>query len=321
MSPELLKFLELTFNGLNTGMLYGLIAIGYTMVYGIILLINFAHGEVCMLGAMFTFTLIGWFLDPALAIPGFAFLVFVALASFADGWFGIALDRVAYKPLRGSSRLSVLITAIGMSLLLQNLAVILWDPSAKLILVPSWFHDAVFTVGGRLGIKVTAFHVMLWVTTVASMIALYFVVMRTKMGMAMRACAQNPTAASLMGIQLNRVVAVTFFIGSVLGAVGGIAVAINKGSFDYQIGLYVGVIAFAAAVLGGIGDIRGAMLGGLIIGVAEAWAAGYLGDIPHPITDGGLHTGYKEAVGFCVLIFIILVRPQGLLGTRGGDRA
>jgi branched-chain amino acid transport system permease protein len=321
VSPELLKFLELTFNGVNTGMLYGLIAIGYTMVYGIILLINFAHGEVCMLGAMFTFTLIGWFLDPTLAIPGFAFFAFVALASLLDGGFGIALDWVAYKPLRGSSRLSVLITAIGMSLLLQNAAVIIWDPSAKLILVPSWFHDALFSVGGRFGIKVTAFHVMLWVVTLASMVALYVVVMRTKMGMAMRACAQNPTAASLMGIQLNRVVAVTFFIGSVLGAIGGIAVAINKGSFDYQIGLYVGVIAFAAAVLGGIGDIRGAMLGGLIIGVAEAWAAGYLSDIPHPFTDGGIHTGYKEAVGFCVLIFIILVRPQGLLGTRGGDRA
>jgi branched-chain amino acid transport system permease protein len=151
--------------------------------------------------------------------------------------------------------------------------------------------------------------------------ALYFVVMRTKMGMAMRACAQNPTAASLMGVQLNKVVAVTFFIGSVLGGIAGIAVAINKGSFDYQIGLYVGVVAFAAAVLGGIGDIRGAMLGGLIIGVVEAWAAGYLNDIPHPITDGGIHTGYKEAVGFCVLIFIIIVRPQGLLGSRGGDRA
>jgi len=322
MSSEFLKFTELSINGLNTGMLYGLIAIGYTMVYGIIQLINFAHGEVCMLGAMFTFTLIGWAYDPSImALPTAAFILFVGLSCLADGLFGIALDQVAYKPLRGSSRLSALITAIGMSLLLQNLAVMVWDASAKTVKVPGWFHDPVLRIGGRLGIQISWFHVSIWLVTVLSMVALYLVVMRTKFGMAMRACAQNPTAASLMGIRLNTVVATTFFIGSFLGALGGIAVAINKGSFDYQIGLYVGVVAFAAAVLGGIGSIPGAMLGGLIIGVVEAWAAGYLSNIPHPFAEGGISTGYKEAVAFAVLILIILVRPQGLLGNQGGDRA
>jgi branched-chain amino acid transport system permease protein len=328
MSGEFLKFLELTINGLNTGMLYGLIAIGYTMVYGIIQLINFAHGEVCMLGAMFTVTLMGWYFsatggDPSglVLIPTALFFVCVTLSCMGDGLFGIALDKVAYKPLRGSSRLSALITAIGMSLLLQNLAVIVWDASAKTVKVPGWFNATVIKIGGRLSIRITAFHLMIWVITILAMIALYYVVKRTRFGMAMRASAQNPVAASLMGIQLNKVVAVTFFIGSFLGAVGGIAVAINKGSFDYLIGLYVGVVAFAAAVLGGIGSIPGAMLGGLIIGVVEAWAAGYLSEIAHPFTEGGLSTGYKEAVGFMVLILIILLRPEGLLGTRGGDRA
>lgn len=317
-----LKFLELTINGLNTGMLYGLIAIGYTMVYGIIQLINFAHGEICMLGAMLTFTLIAAFIDPALAaVPTTIFFFFVLVAAVADGAFGIALDHVAYKPLRHASRLSALITAIGMSLLLQNLAVLIWNPSAKNVTVPGWFHDPLFQIGGNFGISISFFHVFIWVTTTLCMVGLYVVVKRTRLGMAMRACAQNTTAASLMGIRLDRVVAVTFFIGSFLGALGGIAVAINKGSFDYQIGLYVGVVAFAAAVLGGIGNIPGAMLGGIIIGIVEAWAAGYINDVPHPFTDGGIHTGYKEAVGFMVLILIMLLRPQGLLGTRGGDRA
>ena len=323
MSPEVLKFLELSINGLNTGMLYGLIAIGYTMVYGIIQLINFAHGEVCMLGAMFTFTLVGVFFDPsAQHIPTLAFVFFVTLAAVGDGAFGIGLDAVAYKPLRGSSRLSALITAIGMSLLLQNLTVMIWKAGAKTVKTPEWFSSPVFQIGsGRLSVKIQAFDLGIWLITLATMGALYYLVRKTRFGMAMRACAQNPTAASLMGIRLNRIVATTFFIGSLLGAIGGIAVAIKKGSFDYQIGLYVGVVAFAAAVLGGIGSIPGAMLGGLIIGVAEAWAAGYLSEISHPFAEGTISTGYKEAVGFLVLILIILLRPQGLLGSRGGDRA
>ena len=318
-----MQFLEYTINGLNNGVLYGLIAIGYTMVYGIIQLINFAHGEVCMLGAMVTCALLGFAFGPG-PVPVVGFVAFLALAALLDGGFGILLDRVAYRPLRGSSRLSVLITAIGMSLLLQNLAVIRWGAAGLTIKVPENFtSQAVWQLGGRRGIQISAFHISIWVVSLVSMAGLYFLVHRTRFGMAMRATAQNPTAASLMGVRLDKVVAVTFFVGSFLGAIGGVAVAINKGSFDYQIGLYVGLIAFAAAVLGGIGSIPGAMLGGVIIGVVEAWAAGYLSLIPHPMpsVEGGISTGYKEAVGFMVLILIILVRPQGLLGTRGGDRA
>ncbi|MBL4850357.1 MAG: branched-chain amino acid ABC transporter permease [Planctomycetes bacterium] len=316
-------FLEYTLNGLNTGILYGLIAIGYTMVYGIIQLINFAHGEICMLGAMVTATFLGWaFGVDAIAIPAAGFVVFMTLAALMDGGFGILLDKIAYKPLRGSSRLSALITAIGMSLLLQNLAVMIWGAGANTIKVPEGYTStAILQIGGRLGIRITFFHISIWLFTIASMSGLYFLVQKTRFGMAMRATAQNPTAASLMGVRLDKVVATTFFVGSFLGAIGGVAVAINKGSFDYQIGLYIGLVAFAAAVLGGIGSIPGAMLGGIIIGVVEAWAAGYLSEIPHPLVEGGISTGYKEAVGFTVLILIILLRPQGLLGSRGGDRA
>lgn len=319
----MLQFLDYTLNGLNTGMLYGLIAIGYTMVYGIIQLINFAHGEICMLGAMVTATFVGWaFGLDAVSIPAAGFVVFMTAAALMDGGFGILLDTLAYKPLRGSSRLSALITAIGMSLLLQNLAVMVWGAGAQTIKVPEGYTStAIFQIGGRLGIRITFFHISIWILTILSMCGLYFLVQKTRFGMAMRATAQNPTAASLMGIRLNKVVATTFFVGSFLGAIGGVAVAINKGSFDYQIGLYIGLVAFAAAVLGGIGSIPGAMLGGIIIGVVEAWAAGYLSKVPHPFTEGGLSTGYKEAVGFIVLILIILLRPQGLLGSKGGDRA
>lgn len=321
----MLQFLDYTLNGLNTGMLYGLIAIGYTMVYGIIQLINFAHGEVCMLGAMATCAFLGMaFGVDAVAVSALGFVFFMTAAALLDGGFGIVLDRVAYKPLRGGGRLSALITAIGMSLLLQNAAVLFWGAGARTIKVPDGYTTtAIFQLGGRLGVRVTTFHISIWVVTLIAMAGLYYLVHKTRFGMAMRATAQNPTAASLMGVRLDRVVSTTFFVGSFLGAIGGVAVAINKGSFDYQIGLYIGLVAFAAAVLGGIGSIPGAMLGGVIIGVAEAWAAGYLSKIPHPIpsVSGGISTGYKEAVGFLVLIVIILVRPQGLLGSRGGDRA
>ena len=322
MDPKMLKLIEQLINGLNTGVIYGLIAIGYTMVYGVIQLINFAHGEIVMLGAMLTFTITGLFFGPEVTfLSTIPFFAFVGLASLADAGLGVGLDFVAYRPLRNASRLSALITAIGMSLLLQNLTVILWGAGARTVLKPEWADAAAFVIGGRFGVRVTYFHLVVLITTVLCMAVLYYLVMRTKLGTAMRACAQNPVAAALMGIRRNRVVAMTFAIGSFLGAIGGIAVAVNKGSFDYQIGLYVGVVAFSAAVLGGIGSIPGAMLGGVIIGVAEALAAGYLSEIPHPFTDGTISTGYKEAVGFLVLIGIILVRPQGILGQRTGDRA
>jgi len=322
------QFLDLTIIGLNTGILYGLVAIGYTMVYGIIKLINFAHGEVCMIGAMITYSLVSLTTNAdAAAVATVPFLLFVLIAAVCDGAFGIALDRVAYKPLRSASRLSALITAIGMSLLLQNLAVLVWDPQPKTLLVPLWFDELAFSLRDGY-IRVSKFQLLVWISTPLSLALLYLIVMKTRLGTAMRACSQNQVAAALMGIRLNRVVGLTFFIGSVFAAFAGVAVAINKGSFDYQIGLYIGLVAFAAAVLGGIGNLPGAMLGGLLIGVAEAWASGYLDTIPHPMSmlsekyaDLTISTGYKEAVGFMVLVLIILVRPQGLLGSKGGDRA
>jgi branched-chain amino acid transport system permease protein len=324
---EFWKLLDLTITGLNTGILYGLVAIGYTMVYGIIKLINFAHGEVCMLGIMVTYTLVAAVAGTDAATIGVVpFLVFVLIAAVFDGGLGIALDHVAYKPLRGASRLSALITAIGMSLLLQNLAVLIWDPQAKTLAYSAWFDENAFTIGEM--IPISRLKIIIWISTLVSMVGLYAVVMKTKLGTAMRACSQNSTAAALMGIRLDRVVAVTFFIGSLFAAFAGIAVAMNKGSFDYQIGLYIGLVAFAAAVLGGIGNIPGAMLGGVIIGVAESLAAGYMDAIPHPArlisaeyAELNFSVGYKEGVAFVVLILILLFRPQGLLGSKGGDRA
>ncbi|MDF1662195.1 MAG: branched-chain amino acid ABC transporter permease [Planctomycetota bacterium] len=321
------EILEQIYNGLNTGILYGLVAIGYTMVYGIIKLINFAHGEVCMLGIMITFSLMSAFagVDSAV-IQTLLFTAFVLIAAVLDGTLGIGLDLVAYKPLRHASRLSALITAIGMSLLLQNLAVLIWDPSPKKLIYPNWVHDPIFVIGS---IRVQYFALFIWVGTLLSMVCLYLLVMKTKLGTAMRACSQNSTAAALMGVRLDRVVGLTFFIGSLFAAFAGIAVAINKeGSFDYQIGLYIGLVAFAAAVLGGIGNIPGAMLGGVVIGVAEALAAGFLNKIPHPArllseehSNLNVNGGYTQGIAFLVLILILIFRPQGLLGSKGGDRA
>lgn len=327
MSEKLLEFLEFAINGLNTGILYGLVAIGYTMVYGIIKLINFAHGEVCMLGIMMTYTLIGLFYgSEAAAIGLLPFVIFVGVAAVIDGGLGIGLDIVAYKPLRNASRLSALITAIGMSLLLQNLAVLIWGAQPATPSFPEWLNEPMVLIGGTVPISYMA--VIIWVSTIISMVMLYLVVMKTKLGTAMRACSQNSTAAALMGVQLDKVVGATFFIGSVFAAFAGIAVAMNKGSYDYQIGLYIGLVAFAAAVLGGIGNIPGAMLGGVIIGVVESLAVGYVDYIPHPASFLSadyahlkISTGYKEGVGFLVLIVILLFRPQGLLGSKGGDRA
>ena len=321
------EFFELTLNGLNTGILYGLVAIGYTMVYGIIKLINFAHGEVCMLGIMVTYSLLTLVAGTDAASVGtLPFICFILVAAILDGGLGIALDWVAYKPLRHASRLSALITAIGMSLLLQNVAVMIWDPQQKVIQQPEWLNENLFYIGDI--IPISYLTIIVWVLTILSMVGLYIVVMKTKLGTAMRACSQNKTAAALMGIRLDLVVGLTFFIGSLFAAFAGVAVAMNKGSFDYQIGLYIGLVAFAAAVLGGIGNIPGAMLGGVTIGVAEAYAAGYLNKVPHParlISDDysslTFSTGYKEGVAFLVLIMILLFRPQGLLGSKGGDRA
>lgn len=321
------QLIEQTINGLNTGILYGLVAIGYTMVYGIIKLINFAHGEICMLGIMLTFSLTNYFCGPApAAVSLIPFVIFVLLAAVLDGAFGIGVDQVAYKPLRRSSRLSALITAIGVSLLLQNGAVLIWGAAPTPLRKPDFFDSS---IGLRIGLtRITYEMLIVWIGTVLSMIGLYWLVMKTRLGTAMRACAQNPTAAALMGIRLDRVVAFTFFIGSFFAAFAGIAVAMNKGSFDYQIGLQIGLVAFAAAVLGGIGNIPGAMLGGIVIGVAESLSTSLLPKIPHParllsaeLEGLTVSQGYTQAVAFAVLVTILLLRPQGLLGSKGGDRA
>ncbi len=296
------QFLEQLINGLVLGGIYALIAVGYTMVYGIIQLINFAHGEIFMLGAYFAFALI-----TVLNVP---FWVALPVSMLLCAMMGMLLDLIAYRPLRGAPRLSALITAIGMSLALQNLARIIWGARQRSFpeeLLPTYLlaEHAIQLPGGAGLPYRDLFIIML---AVALMAGLNFLIYFTKIGKAMRACAQNPVAANLMGIKTNQVIAVTFAIGSALGAVAGVMVGLRE-AIEPTMGYYKGVAAFAAAVLGGIGNITGAMLGGLLIGIAEVLGAGYIA------------SGYRLAIAYIIMIAVILIRPSGLFGKSTSTRA
>lgn len=296
------QFLEQIINGLVLGGIYALIAVGYTMVYGIIQLINFAHGEIFMFGAYIALMLITVF--------GIPFWIALPLSMVLCAILGVLMDLVAYRPLRNAPRLSALITAIGMSLALQNLARMIWSARPRQFpaeILPTVFQgqNAISLPGGAALPYRDVFIILL---ALILMIALNRLIHLTKIGRAMRACAQNQVAANLMGIKTNRVIAITFAIGSALGAVAGIMVGLSE-SVTPTMGYYKGVAAFAAAVLGGIGNVTGAMLGGLIIGVAEVFGAGYIS------------SGYRLAIAYVLMIAVIVVRPSGLLGKSTGKRA
>jgi branched-chain amino acid transport system permease protein len=304
-------FFQQIINGLVLGSMYALVALGYTMVYGIINLINFAHGEVLMVGALTSWTVVsaleqsgmpGW-LRLLLSVP-------VAIAICAA--LNYTIEKVAYRPLRNAPRLAPLITAMGMSLLLQTLAMIIWKPNPKPfpILLPG---DPI-SLGGPV---ISVVQIMILGLTAVILAALMYLVNKTKLGRAMRATAENPRVAALMGVRPDMVISATFIIGAALAAVAGIMWAANYGTVQHSMGFLPGLKAFTAAVLGGIGNLAGAVVGGILLGLVEAIGAGYLGDL----TGGVLGSHYADIFAFVALILVLTLRPSGLLGERVADRA
>lgn len=304
-------FLQQLINGFVQGNIYALVALGYTMVYGIMGLINFAHGEVVMIGAMIAISVIGTLssMGLPLALAGLLGLLAAMLSCMALGW---GLERVAYRPLRHAPRLTPLITAIGMSIILQNLAMIIWGRNYRSF--PQLIPPANFEIAGAHFSSVQIAIVLLATLTMTGLLLLVY---RTKLGMAMRATAQNPQVASLMGVNINRVIASAFVIGSAMGALAGVIVGDYYETTHYQMGFLLGLKAFTAAVLGGIGNLGGAMLGGILLGLIEALGAGYIGDL----TNDFLGSHYQDIFAFIVLIGVLMFRPSGLMGEKTGDRA
>jgi branched-chain amino acid transport system permease protein len=300
-------FLQQIVNGLVQGSVYALVALGYTMVYGILGLINFAHGEVVMVGAMLSLTslgvFLGWDVSPLLALP-----ISVIIAMIGCMALGYSIERVAYRPLRHAP----LITAIGVSILLQNLAMMIWGRGYHPF--PVLFANTSHTFAGAIISDVQIAIVVLAVLIMAGLMA---VVHHTRLGRSMRAVAENQHAAQLMGVDINRVISITFMLGSALAAIAGLMVSANYGLAHYYMGFLLGLKAFTAAVLGGIGNLRGAMLGGLLLGLIESLGAGYIGDI----TGGFLGSNYQDVFAFFVLIAVLVFRPSGLLGERIAERA
>jgi branched-chain amino acid transport system permease protein len=319
-------------NGLTTGSVYAVVALGYTMVYGIIQLINFAHGEVVMIGAMVAFTIINA-LAPSGLPPAVIVLVATAGAIPVCMLVGYAMERLAYRPLRTAPRLAPLITAIGVSIILQHLAMLVW--SRNVLAFPQIIPIQSYAFFGA---TITNVQVVIIAVCLAMMGALALLVYRTRLGTAMRATAQNAQVAGLMGVNINAVIAATFLIGAALGAVAGVLYGTYYGVAQYTMGSILGLKAFSAAVLGGIGNVPGAMLGGVLLGVVEALGAGYIGDFTdlcaYPFLSGALGercangaefilagSNYQDVFAFLVLILVLVFRPSGLLGERVGDRA
>jgi branched-chain amino acid transport system permease protein len=304
-------FFQQLINGLVLGSMYALVALGYTMVYGIINLINFAHGEVLMVGALVSWTVVTLLANSGL--PGPVLLALSALcAVLICAGLNFTIEKLAYRPLRNAPRLAPLITAMGMSLLLQTLAMIIWKPNPKPypILLPS----EPFNLGGPV---ISVVQCLILGLTAVILATLMYLVNRTKLGRAMRATAENPRVAALMGVKPDMVISATFIIGAMLAAVAGIMWAANYGTVQHSMGFLPGLKAFTAAVLGGIGNLAGAVVGGLLLGVVEALGAGYLGKL----TGGVLGSHYADIFAFLALILVLTLRPQGLLGERVADRA
>ncbi|MDD3483627.1 branched-chain amino acid ABC transporter permease [Azovibrio restrictus] len=304
-------FLQQLINGIVQGSIYALVALGYTMVYGIMGLINFAHGEVVMIGTMVSITVLGILLG--LGVPmGLAAVLALLAAMLVCMTLGWSLERIAYRPLRNAPRLTPLITAIGMSIVLQNLAMIIW--SRNYLSFPPIIEKVSYEVAGA---HFSNVQVLIVVLAGLSMAGLLLLIYRTRLGMAMRATAQNLPVAQLMGVNVNRVIAAAFIIGSAMGALAGFMVGAYYEIAHYQMGFMLGLKAFTAAVLGGIGNLGGAMLGGLLLGIIEALAAGYIGDL----TGGFLGSHYQDIFAFVVLIGVLMFRPSGLFGEKTGERA
>ena len=305
--------LQQIINGLVLGSMYALVALGYTMVYGIIGLINFAHGDVLMVGALTSWTIIRMMTGDSGGLPGWLVLLLATLiAMVVCGALNYTIEKLAYRPLRNSPRLAPLITAIGMSLLLQTFAMIIWAPNPKSY--PSTLSREPIEFGGAV-ISVTQITIL--ATTVITLAFLMWLVNRTNLGRAMRATAENPRVAALMGIKPDVVISATFIIGAMLAAIAGVMWASNYGTVQHAMGFMPGLKAFVAAVMGGIGNLAGAVVGGVALGLIESLGAGYLGQL----TGGVLGSQYTDIFAFIVLALVLTLRPSGLLGERVADRA
>ncbi|HHY11812.1 MAG TPA: branched-chain amino acid ABC transporter permease [Firmicutes bacterium] len=281
--------LQQVVNGLTLGSTYALIALGYTMVYGVLRLINFAHGEVYMIGA-FTGLM-------ASQIPGLPFPAALLIAMAGAAVVGVAIERIAYRPLRKAPRLAALISAIGMSIFLRNLTLAVMGPQTRAFPVP--FEVRHFSIGR---LRINSFDVLILVTSVGLMIGLHFLVQKAKIGKAMRATAQDMETASLMGIDVNRVIAFTFAVGSALAAAAGVLIGMNFNAVEPSMGMMPGLKGFVAAVLGGVGSIPGAMIGGILLGMAEVMGVALL------------RSEWRDAIAFGILALVLLIKPSGIFG-------
>src|SRR5438874_1497662 len=297
------ELLQQLVNGIAWGSLYALIALGYTMVYGVLRLINFAHGDVYMIGAM-----VAYYAARALVAPGTssagAFFALLLLSMAVCGALGFTIERLAYRPLRQAPRLTVLITAIGVSLLLENGGQLVFGPDPKFF--PQLLETHELSPGS--GIVVTNVQILVLSVSITLMLCLQFLVFRTRSGTALRAVSYNAEAASLMGIDVNRVISLTFVLGSMLAGAAGVLVGLSNPKIEPLMGIMPGLKAFVAAVVGGIGNIPGAVIGGLVMGIAEVMVVGYLSPT------------YRDAIAFVLLIVILLVRPAGILGKAAVEK-
>ena len=305
--------LQQIINGLVMGSMYALVALGYTMVYCIINLINFAHGEVLMVGALTSWSVIGLMQQNMAGTPGWIILfIAMVIACVVAAALNFVIEKVAYRPLRNSPKLAPLITAIGVSILLQTLAMIIWKPNYKAY--PTLLPSDPIHIGGAV---ISPTQVLILGLTAVSLALLMWLVNFTKLGRAMRATAENPRVAALMGVKPDVVISATFIIGAVLAAIAGVMYASNYGTAQHAMGFLPGLKAFTAAVFGGIGNLGGAVVGGILLGLIEAIGSGYIGQL----TGGVLGSHYSDIFAFIVLIIILTLRPSGLLGERVADRA
>jgi len=306
-------FIQQIINGLVLGSMYALIALGYTMVYGVLNLINFAHGDVLMIGAMVGLTIINLLNTLFPGLPGMVqLLIAIAGAIPVCMLVNVIIERVAYRRLRNAPRLAPLITAIGVSILLQTFSMMIWGRSP--ISFPQVLSSDPIEIGGAV---ISPTQATLLVMATVAMFALVVLVEKTKLGRSMRAVAENPRVAGLMGVDTNKVIVATFAIGAALAAIAGVMWGANYSSAQFAMGFVPGLKAFSAAVLGGIGNIYGAMVGGIILGLIESFGAGYIGDL----TDGMFGSNYQDIFAFIVLIIVLTVRPSGIMGERVADRA
>jgi branched-chain amino acid transport system permease protein len=285
------EFFQQLVNGITVGSVYALIALGYTMVYGILMFINFAHGEIYMFGGFIAWVLMIKF--------GIHFIPSALITVAAVSCIGVIIEKIAYRPLRYASRLGPLITAIGVSIFLQNLAALIFGTDPRPFPIPEWLHRNIYEIKG---VILDSLQIWIFSLSVIIMIGLDLYVNHTRMGKAMRATKINKQVASLMGINLDTVISLVFAIGSGIAAIGGLMVGMYYNAVYPTMGFMPGLVAFTAAVLGGIGNIRGAMIGGMLIGILENLGAAYIS------------SGFKQAIAFLILIFLLLFRQEGIMG-------